>query len=246
MEFKRMKIFAKHAADITGTVERFSAGIPDGCTVQEALRDGQVIAAIDRAKAVNMPKDKIEKAIERGMGIGKELVEKCVFEIRGFGGVGVILICETDNRTRTSAQIKSLVNKLKSSVAPAGQVSFAFDQKAIIRIDAGDSVDIEEHLTELAISAGADDIRKKEGVWEIIGEKNEFGNISTFLKGKLKEENPLKLCIQESSSGIEYIPKSGMEINCDQEMLEKNLEFLQELGAYQDTISIVHNISNEI
>lgn len=251
MDFKKAKIFMKHAQEITMLVTLLrGAGV---VSPREAMQDPNVQAAVDRAKNVNMPKDKIEKALERGCGLAKDDVQKVLYEVRGFGGVGILLSCETDNRNRTSAQLRTLATNCGSSLASSGQISFAFDQKAVVRLSVVGQLhvenfsveEIEELMTEVAVEVGGEDVRLVDGNWEIIAEKNEFGNIVNQLKRVLHQNEKLKkkVVLNEHASGIEFVPKADLEVDCvDDSLREKNLQFLEQLQGFPDTINIVHNM----
>jgi hypothetical protein len=79
-------------------------------------------------------------------------------------------------------------------------------------------------------------------LWEIIGEKNEYGSIIKNAKEIVTLDEYKSLVIEESHSGVEFLPKNGMEVECDADTLRKNLEFFEELSSYPDTVNLVHNL----
>lgn len=137
--------------------------------------------AIDEAKAVNMPKDTIENAIRKGSGEGADGVtyESIVYE--GYGPAGVAVMCEilTDNRNRTAGEVRKIFEKSGGNLGSTGCVAYNFQNKGQLFL-AGE-VD-EEKLMEVAIDAGADDVREDQGVWEIITEPAAFLDVRQTLE----------------------------------------------------------------
>lgn len=115
--------------------------------------------AIDQAKAANMPKDNIDRAIKRGTGeIAGGIIETITYEGFGPEGSAFIIECLTDNRNRTAANIKHHLTKYGGSLGAPGSVSWQFEQKGIIRVKA-----VPDELELAVIDAGADDIRQEDG-----------------------------------------------------------------------------------
>lgn len=118
----------------------------------------QLRIAIDQARDANMPKDNIERAIERAKGVGGEALEEIIFEAYGPGGTAFIIESATDNRNRTVGEIRAILNKFEGKLAESGSVSFLFRKRGQIVLE---GVDIE--AAELAaIDAGAEDVEADE------------------------------------------------------------------------------------
>ncbi|MBU0719399.1 MAG: YebC/PmpR family DNA-binding transcriptional regulator [Planctomycetes bacterium] len=122
--------------------------------------------AIDKAKADNMPKDTIEKAIKKGTGeIEGVAYEAVLYEGYGPGGVAVMCQCVTDNRNRTAAEIKKVFERAGGNLGAPNCVAFQFSQKGVIVVERSKAS--EEQIMELALEAGADDIDTSEHIYEI-------------------------------------------------------------------------------
>jgi len=169
---KRGKLFTKLAKDIAIAAREGGGDIDMNPTL--AL-------AVDKAKAANMPKDNIERAIKRGTGEDKDAaaLERIMYE--GYAPSGVALMIETitDNRNRTVGELRSILNKAGGNLGEAGSVAWQFSQKSYFTLEAGDH-DFDT-VFELAADAGAEDIEDDDGYFAIIGPSNAFKVISDQL-----------------------------------------------------------------
>ncbi|MBO0689197.1 MAG: YebC/PmpR family DNA-binding transcriptional regulator [Candidatus Dormibacteraeota bacterium] len=139
--------------------------------------------AVQKAREVNMPADKIQNAIDRGTGAGKgETWEELRYE--GFGPSGVALLVDvvTDNRNRTAPQIRHLFSKYGGNLGEANSVGWMFERKGVLSVTLGDQDSEEIELA--AIEAGAEDIREDEGTLEIVTEPPAFEDVRTALEGR--------------------------------------------------------------
>jgi YebC/PmpR family DNA-binding regulatory protein len=122
---------------------------------------------IDEAKAANMPRDTIEKAIKKGTGeLGAENYEAATYEGYGPGGVAMLIEALTNNRSRTAPDLRSIFEKGGGNLANSGSVAFQFTKQGVITIKS-DATD-EDNLLELALEAGAEDVRNVGEVFEVI------------------------------------------------------------------------------
>jgi len=122
---------------------------------------------IDEAKAANMPKDTIEKAIMKGTGeLGAENYEPAIYEGYAPGGVAILIEALTNNRARTAPEIRNIFERAGGNFAASGSVSFQFTKQGIITVKA-DAVQ-EDALLEVALDAGAEDVRNEVEVYEVI------------------------------------------------------------------------------
>ena len=161
---KRGKIFTKLIKEIT-VAARMGGGDPEA---NPRLR--QALAA---AKAQNMPKENFERAVKKGTGeLEGVSYEEIIYEGYGPGGVAVLVECLTDNRNRTIADVRYMFSKAGGNVGTDGCVAWMFDKKGLIAV-AKDAVD-EDTLMEVALDAGAEDIRDEGDVFEVITEPAEF------------------------------------------------------------------------
>ena len=136
--------------------------------------------AIAAAKAENMPKDNIERAIKKGTGeLDGASYEEAIYEGYGPGGAAVLVESLTDNKNRTVAEIRHLFSKNGGSMGEAGCVSWMFDKKGYLSVGK-DSIE-EDRLMEAALEAGAEDIREDDGIFEIITAPEDFETVKSAL-----------------------------------------------------------------
>lgn len=125
--------------------------------------------AIDRARKASMPKDSIERAIERGSGTSSEVqVESLIYEAYCPGGTALIIECLTDNRNRSANDVKHLLSKNSASLATSGSVAYLFDHKGVIRLSNSLNIEQSEKLELAFIDAGAEDIREEDGAMLVV------------------------------------------------------------------------------
>jgi len=162
---KRGKIFTKIIKEIT-LAARLGGGDIEG--------NARLRQAIIAAKAENMPKDNIEKAIKKGTGEleGGAAYEEVIYEGYGPGGVAVLVEVMTDNKNRTVAEIRHIFSKHGGNLGENGCVAWMFEKKGSI-VCSKDAVD-EDHLMELALEAGAEDVAEQGSEYEVITEPGSF------------------------------------------------------------------------
>ena len=161
---KRGKIFTKIIKEIT-VAARMGGGDPE---TNPRLR-----SALISARSENMPKDTFERAIKKGTGDLEGVdYEEILYEGYGPGGVAVLVECLTDNRNRTIAEVRQVFNKAGGNVGTDGCVAWMFDKKGLIIVNKEDSD--EETLMELALDAGAEDIKEETQSFESICEPADF------------------------------------------------------------------------
>ena len=161
---KRGKIFTKLIKEIT-VAARMGGG--------DAETNPRLRSALISARTQNMPKDTYERAIKKGTGELEGVnYEELVYEGYGPGGVAVLVECLTDNRNRTIAEVRNVFNKAGGNVGTDGCVAWMFDKKGLISISKEDSD--EETLMEVALDAGAEDIKEETDSFEIITDPSDF------------------------------------------------------------------------
>ena len=183
--------------------------------------------AIRKAKEASMPKDNIERAIAKGTGAGAdaEAIEAVLYEGYGPGGVAVLVEALTENRNRTSAEVRHIFAKHGGSLGEPGSVAYLFDKKGTIVID---SARYSEDDLMVAVEAGAEDITTDEGVFEVITEPADF----TAVRNALEEAG-----IEIESAEMAYRPSSLVPVEEDVAgKLMKLLELLED----NDDVSAVH------
>ena len=178
----RSKIFGKLAREITVAAKM---GMPDP-NMNPRLR-----LAVNAARAENMPKDNIERAIKKATGGDAENYDEVRYEGRAPGGVAIIIEALTDNRNRTAGEVRSYFTKAGGEMTASGAVSFMFDHVGLIEYDA--KVASEDAMMEAAIEAGADDVSTTEDGHDIITSMEGFAEVSKALEAKFGEARKAKL-----------------------------------------------------
>ncbi len=186
--------------------------------------------AIDEAKAANMPKDTIAKAVKKGAGDleGGASYEEMRYEGYGPSGVAVIVDCLTDNVNRTAPEMRKIFEKSGGNLGKPGAVSFGFSHKGLILIEAS-KVD-EEKLMELAIDAGAEDVVEADGAWEITCEVVDFLSVKEAIESAE---------IEADSAALTMIPANT--IACDTSTAEKVLRLVDNLEDHDDVQKVYTN-----
>ncbi|MDR0956244.1 MAG: YebC/PmpR family DNA-binding transcriptional regulator [Candidatus Nomurabacteria bacterium] len=221
---KRQKaaVDAKRGAAFTKLANQISIAARGGA---DPDMNPSLAMAVDKAKAANMPKANIERAIARVSGKDAAALEEVNYEAYEPGGVGLIIQTATDNRNRTFPEVKSTLTKHGGSVAEPGSVLFQFERKGVIRLSAGG-----DDALMAALDAGADDASETDG--EII--------IYTDAK-KLAEvkQNLSAAGYDAADAGLEYIAKNNVPLDAEKaEKLEKLLDALDDLD---DVVAVHHN-----
>lgn len=169
---KRGKIFTKLIREIM-IAARLGGGNPEN--------NPRLRAAIAAAKAENMPKENIERAIKKGIGeLEGSRLEEVIYEGYGPGGVAVLIEAMTDNRNRTTAEIRHIFARVGGNLGASGCVSWLFHKKGIISVKKGEVP--EERLIEIATEAGAEDIKEGESDYEILTAPEDFEKVLEALK----------------------------------------------------------------
>src|ERR1051326_2892389 len=172
LDAKRGKLFTKFIKEIT-VAARSGGGDPEG--------NARLRKAILDAKAGNMPNDTIDRAIRRGTGEEEGVnYEEITYEGYGPGGVAFIIQSMTDNRNRTVAEIRHIFSKNGGNLGESGSVGWMFEKKGYIVVEK--AAKSEEELFEIAIDAGAEDVRDDEDNWEIITAPENFEAVQTAIK----------------------------------------------------------------
>ncbi len=167
VDAKRGKIFTKLIKEIT-VAAKMGGGDPDA--------NPRLRTAIAAAKAQNMPKDNLERAIKKGTGDLEGVdYEEIVYEGYGPGGVAVLVECLTDNKNRTIADVRYIFNKAGGNIGTDGCVAWMFDKKGLISVEK--SISDEDTLMEIGLEAGAEDVKDEGDCFEIITEPSDFDTV---------------------------------------------------------------------
>lgn len=224
---KRGKLFTRLAREIT-IAAREGGGDPE---VNVRLR-----LAIERAKAANMPKENIERAIKRGTGEDKSggALEEIFYEGYAPHGVALMIHCVTDNRNRAVSDVRHVLNRYGGSLGESGSVAWQFKRMAYFALPAeGNDPDT---IFELAVEGGADDVKFDDEVIEIFAPPENFKAISEQLE---------QAGIQADEAGLKMIPTQEMTLDPDATVqVLKVIEALEELDDVQEVYSNL-NITEE-
>jgi len=192
--------------------------------------------AIQKARDNSMPKDNIERAIQRGAGAGEgDAYEAISYEGYGPGGVAVICSILTDNRNRTASDLRHIFTKNGGSLATPGSVAWQFDRRGIVVVD-GEGVD-EDTVMEVALEAGAEDISDDGGQWQITTDPSEFMAVRRALG---------EAGIAYASAELTMVPKTTVEPN--EKEARQVLRLVDQLEENDDVQDVYANfdISEEI
>ncbi len=172
LDAKRGKAFSRLIKELT-VAARIGGGDPGG--------NPRLRKAMDDAKAMNMPKDTMSNAIKRGTGeIAGAAIEDISYEGYGPGGVAVFIEAQTDNRTRTVAEIRHIFSKNGGNLGESGSVAWMFQKKGMVLLER--AVVEEERIMELAIEAGAEDVNDDGESWEVVTTPEDFSTVLEAIK----------------------------------------------------------------
>jgi len=218
---KRGKIWSKIARMIIVAAKN-GGGDPDA---NLSLR-----YAIDKAKAANMPKDTIEKAVKKGTGeLGGVQYDEVLYEGYAPGGIAVMVEGLTDNRNRTAPEIKKIFEKRGGSLGASGCVSWMFGKKGLITVEAG-AIE-EDTLMEIALMAGADDLQNTGDIYEMTCDPSAYDELKAALEAK---------CIPLASAELSMVPQNTIPVN-DEETARKILNLMEDFEDHDDVQNVYAN-----
>lgn len=220
---KRAKVFTRHIREIT-VAAREGGGDPE--------HNPRLSLAIDNAKAVNLPKDNIERAIKKGTGElddGTGSYEETIYEGYGPGGIAYFIEVTTNNYNRTVGEIRHLFTKYGGNLGTDGSVAYLFEQKGMIRVNADQYDDEELMLT--AIDAGAEDINKEDDYFIITTSREDLFNVRTNL-----EDSDIKI----DSAELERIPTT--EVKVDADTAKSNFKLMEMFDENDDVSKVYTNM----
>jgi YebC/PmpR family DNA-binding regulatory protein len=227
VDAKRGKIFTRLAREIT-IAAREGGGDPE--------TNFRLRLAIDKAKAGNMPKDNIERAIARGTGGDKgDDLEEITYEAYAPHGVAVLVQVLTDNRNRTVAEVRHVFSKQGGSMADAGSVAWQFERKGYIAIEP-DGIDPDQ-IFEQAVEAGAEDVIFGDDLIEIYAELSAFQTVQEALQAS---------GVDLDTAELSMMPKNTLQLDADQTFkVMRVIEALEDLDDVQQVYSNL-DISDEL
>ncbi len=218
---KRGQVFTKMIKEITVSA-RMGGGDPEA--------NPRLRAAIQAARAENMPKDNIDRAIKKATGADAADYIEQTFEGYGPGGVAVFVEIATDNNNRTVSNIRSYFTRSGGSLGKDGCLQFIFERKGVFSFPKG-KFDEEELMLEL-IDAGAEDIETEEGMFNVTCEVENFGRLQKKLYG---------MGIEPESSGLERLPVNTQKVT-DLGILKSLMKLVDNLEEDEDVQKVYHNL----
>jgi YebC/PmpR family DNA-binding regulatory protein len=214
---KRSKVWARITRDIM-VAAREGVGDPD--------LNAALALAVEKAKAENMPKDNIERAIKRGTGeIEGADYEELAYEGYGPHGIAIYVDVLTDNTNRTVADLRSLFSKAGGNLGTSGSVAFLFDRKAIFEIPAAGLE--EDDLFLLVADAGAEDLRREGDRFVVEAPDDAFGDVQAALADA---------GIEAEEAELRQLPTTTTKLEADQ--AAKVLRLLDQLDDHQDVQAV--------
>lgn len=221
LDVKRGQLFSKLVKEIT-IAARSGGGDING--------NPRLRSAIEAAKAQNMPKDNMERAIKKGTGeLEGAAYEETTYEGYAPGGVAVILEAATDNKNRTAADLRLIFSDHHGSLAVSGSVSYMFHRKGQFYIPVANAT--EDQLLELTLDAGAEELTKEEKCFVITTPVERFYSVSEALK---------RGGITTEAQKLTFIPENTISIT-DEAVATEVLDLLEALEANDDTQNVYAN-----
>ena len=217
---KRGKIFTKLIKEIT-VAARMGGGDPDG--------NPRLRSAVAAAKAENMPKENIERGIKKGTGeLEGVSYEEANYEGYGPGGVAVLVDCLTDNKNRTVADLKHLFERHGGNLGEPGCVAWMFEQKGLMVFEK-DKVD-EEELFDLALEAGAEDVKEEDTEFEVITEPSDLESVKQAI-----DDAGLSYTLAE----VTKIPQNTVKV--EGKKAQQTLNLMQSIEDHDDESHVYAN-----
>ncbi len=217
---KKGKIFTKVTKEIF-LAARTGGGDPG--------TNNRLRSAIESAKAVNLPKDKIDTAIKKGTGeLAAENIDEVFYEGYGPGGAAILVEAATDNKNRTVAEIRHMLSKSGGSMGESGCVAWMFDNKGVLSFDKQNYSD--EDLLEAGLDAGVEDIEDDGEVWQVTCAPEDFVQVK-----KAYDEAGM----QYQDAQVTMIPKNTVDV--DVETGRKLLKLYENLDDHEDVQDVYSN-----
>ena len=217
---KRGQLFTKFIKEIS-IAARMGGGDPNA--------NPRLRTAILKARASNMPKDNIERAIKKGTGeLGNAVFEEKVYEGYGPAGVAILVEVLTDNNNRAAANVRNIFSKTGGNLGATGSVSYMFARKGVIEYDA-EAVS-EDEIMDAGLEAGAEDIVNEDGVITVTTDPNDFATVLEALQAKGYES---------VSAEVSMVPDTYTAL--DNEQATKLQKLIDRLEEDDDVQNVYHN-----
>lgn len=220
LDAQRGRTFTKLIREIT-VAARAGGGDPE--------KNPRLRTAIAAGKAANMPADNIKKAVQKGTGeLPGVTYDELTYEAYGPGGVAMLILVMTDNKNRSVAEIRHLLARYNGNMGEAGSVGWMFEKQGFIQIDS-EGID-EDSLIELALEAGATDVKREESTYDVY---TEAANLETVREAVAQKG------IEISSAELAMIPQNT--INLDEKQAGQMLKLMEALEDHDDVQKVYAN-----
>ncbi len=217
---KRGKVFTKLIREIAVAAKN-GGGDPDG--------NPRLRTVIEKARAANMPQDNVARAIKKGTGELEGVnYEEHTYEGYGPGGAAVILDILTDNRNRTISEVRNIFSKNGGNMGEAGCVAWVFKKRGVLQFDK--KAASEEQLMELALEAGAEDLKDEEDLWDVMTDPVHFESVKKALEAK---------GLKPSSAEVTMVPQNTVKLGGGD--AEKMLRLMEALEDHDDVQNVYSN-----
>ena len=218
---KRGQMFTKLIKEIS-IAARMGGGDPDG--------NPRLRTAVLKARAANMPKDNVDRAIKKGTGeLEGTTYEELTYEAYAPGGGALLIEVLTDNKNRAAAEIRNLLTRSGANLGTSGSVSYLFKRKGILSYD-GEAYS-EDQIMEAALDAGADDIQNEEGTLVVYTDPNDFESVLNAMNAKKFE-----------TLGAEISMVPDVYIDVDTDTAGKVQKLIERLEENEDVQNVYHNV----
>jgi len=220
IDAKRGKMFSKLIKELT-VAARVGGGDPGG--------NPRLRKAMDDAKALNMPKDTMSNAIKRGTGeIAGAAIEDIAYEGYGPAGVAIFIDAQTDNRTRTVAELRHIFSKNGGHLGESGSVAWMFQKKGEIIVDK--SAANEDRIMEIGLDAGAEDVSGDDETWDIVTSPDDFNSVLEAVKAAN---------IEPISAEISMRPTNSVQVTGA--AAQQVLRLMEALEEHEDVANVAAN-----
>ncbi len=226
---RKFKRWGKMARSFTKVGKEIALAVKNGGG--DPTSNSKLRLAIQNAKACNMPKENVERAIKKATSKDAEDLKELTYEGYGPYGVAVVLDTMTDNPTRTVANVRSYFNKANGSLGTSGSLDFLFDRKCAFKINLDPDTDMDEFEFE-AIDYGVDSIEGDEDGVFLYGSFDSYGSIQKFLEGKN---------IEILTAEFERIPTDMKDLTPAQQ--EEVMKMINRMEEDDDVQHVFHNMN---
>jgi YebC/PmpR family DNA-binding regulatory protein len=230
IQLKKGKTDAKRAGAFSKLAKNITVAARDGGG--DPAFNFKLRMAVDAAKAVSMPRDNIERAIARGTGGGEGgVIEEVVYEGFGPGGVAMVVVCLTDNRNRSVADVKTAASKNGGSIGASGSVMWMFEKKGVVSIMDASTIKSRDAFDLAMIDAGADDIQEMDGGLRVLCSIPALQSVVAAVNA------------QGATLGvaaIEYVAKTTTEVT-DNAVADELVKFIEIIDDLDDVDAVYTN-----